>query len=218
MTDLQAKRLAAGKFAVLESAFHRGSVAASEALAKWIGRPSVVELHSLEQCSLAEATGLLSVGDEPICFCAAGFSGCLTGELILAFDDPSGLNLAEMLLNQPLGMSQVWSEMATSAVLETTNILGCAYLNSLSKSLAVGGESSELLPSPPSFDREFAESLMEFALMGQAVTSDNVILTRTRFEIDSTPINWTLLFVPDAQSMSRLPDLLLDSKPNPAEG
>jgi hypothetical protein len=45
--------------------------------------------------------------------------------------------------------------------------------------------------------------------MGQAMASDQVIVARTRFEIDKTPVNWTLLFVPDAESMLRLPKLLL---------
>ncbi len=44
--------------------------------------------------------------------------------------------------------------------------------------------------------------------MGQAIAFDQVILAQTRFEIDGDPVNWTLLFVPDAESMSRLPELL----------
>jgi chemotaxis protein CheY-P-specific phosphatase CheC len=66
-----------------------------------------------------------------------------------------------------------------------------------------------LLPSPPSFHRDFAESLMQFALMSQAVAGDQVIVARTRFEIDTAPVHWTLLFIPDAKSMLRLPGLLL---------
>jgi chemotaxis protein CheY-P-specific phosphatase CheC len=98
--------------------------------------------------------------------------------------------------------------MAASAVLETTNILCCAYLNSLVQTFSHSDDSTALLPTPPKFSRDFAESLLQFALMGQAVASDQVIVARTRFEIDAVPVHWTLLFVPDAQSMSRLPGLL----------
>jgi chemotaxis protein CheC len=135
-------------------------------------------------------------------------NGQLTGQIVLAFDEPSGLALADLLLDQTPGTTQQWTEIATSAALETANILACAYLNSLSRTLSWTTESSELLPSPPQFSRDYADSLVEFALMGQAIASDHVILTRTRFEIDATSVNWTLLFVPDAQSMSRLPELL----------
>jgi chemotaxis protein CheC len=168
----------------------------------------LIEIDSLEQLPLEEATDLLAVGDDPICFCSAEIKGVLTGEMILAFDDASGLALADMLLDQPQGTAGEWTEMATSAALETTNILCCSYLNSLSRSISKPGHSSALLPTPPKFSRDFAESLLEFALMDQAVAADQVILARTRFEIDAVPVKWTLLFVPDAESMSRLPELL----------
>ena len=53
---------------------------------------------------------------------------------------------------------------------------------------------------------------MEFALIGQVTVSDLLIVARTRFAVDAKPVNWTLLFVPDAMSMSRLPDLLSDDE------
>ncbi len=208
MTDDNHNGLTEEQLAGLTASFHQGSADASRALAKWLGRPSMVEIDALDQLPLEAATGLLATGDEPVCFCSAEMSGALTGELILAFDDASGLTLADMLLNQPPGTTVEWTEMSTSAALETTNILCCAYLNSLSEILAKSGKQPELLPSPPQFSRDFAESLLEFALMGQAIANDHVILARTRFEIDAAPVNWTLLFVPDAESMARLPDLL----------
>jgi chemotaxis protein CheC len=208
LTESGNNQLEASQLAALTTAFHQGSTDASRALATWIGRPSVVEIDSLEQLPLAEATGLLARDEDPICFCSAEMHGLLTGELILAFDDASGLALADMLLAQPQGTTVQWTEMATSAALETANILCCAYLNSLSRSFSTPDDSSELLPSPPRFSRDYPECLLEFALMGQALASDQVLLSQTRFEIDATPVNWTLLFVPDAQSMSRLPTLL----------
>ena len=198
----------ADQWEALESAFHQGSADASTALARWIGKPSVVEIDALVQRPLAEATEILDAGDEPVCFCATELQGLLTGEMILVFDDSSGLALADMLLDQPLGTTREWTEMATSVALETTNILACTFLNSLSRFFWRTDEATELLPSSPRFHRDFAESLLEFALIGQAVASDQVLVARTRFEIDATAVNWTLLFVPDARSMSRLPRLL----------
>ncbi len=196
------------QLAAIQRAFHQGSADASQALAKWIGKPSVIEIDSLEQLPLEEATGILGTGSDPICSCAALMHGLLTGQLVLAFDDPSGLAIADLLLDQPTGTTTQWTEMATSAAIETANILVCAYLNSLSRTIATSEESAELMPSPPQFSRDYADSLLQFALMEQAISSDQIILASTRFEIDATAVNWTLLFVPDAQSISRLPSLL----------
>lgn len=208
MTDSRDQLLSESQLQALKASLHRGADAASTTLARWIGKPSIIEIDSLVQLSLEEATGLLGTGEEPVCFCSVEMNGVLAGELILAFEDASGLALADMLLDQPPGSGEQWTEMATSAALETTNILCCAYLNSLSQSISRVEPSAELLPSPPKFSREFAESLLEFALMGQAMVGDQVVLAQTRFEIDSTPLNWTLLFVPDGPSMSRLAGLL----------
>ena len=212
MMDQDNNLLHTKHLAALKRSFHRGSADASAALAQldrqtFRGRDRLARTAPLE-----EATGLLAVGEEPICFCSTEVHGLLTAEMILAFDDASGLALADMLLDQPQGTTQEWTAMATSAVLETTNILCCAYLNSLSRSFRGSGMSGELLPTPPRFARDFAESLMEFALIGQATASDQLLVARTRFEIDAKPVNWTLLFVPDAMSMSQLPDLLSDGE------
>ncbi len=204
--------LNADQLSALQKLFHEGSIEASRALALWIAKSSVIEIDAFEQIPLEEATSLLAAGDEPICFCATDMHGLLSGKMILAFDDASGFALAEMLLEQQFDEGEGWTDISTSAALETTNILCCAYLNALSNHLSKPGEPIEILPSPPQFRRDFAESLLEFALMEQAMVGDNVILARTKFEIDGTPVHWTLLFVPDAEPMSRLSKRLKDSE------
>ena len=191
------------------TALHGGAAEASLALGRWIRKAATISFDSVEQLPLHEATSVLGDREEPICFCVAEVSGRLAGRLILAFDHRSGLALADMLLDQPQGTASEWGEMETSAALETANILYCAYLNSLSRAFGTDGEgASDLIPSPPRFRQEFAESLVQFALMGQIVATDHVLLSRTQFHIDGVPVDWTLLLVPDAESMSTLRELL----------
>ena len=193
---------------VLAQLLHGGASDASTALERWIGKSTSIIVDSVEQLPLSEATSVLGMGDEPVAFCVAAMGGRLTGQLILAFDDASGLMLADLLLGQPKGTAAGWGEMETSAALETTNIVGSTYLNTLARTLPAGSGTSELLLSPPRFSHDFAESLIEFALMGQIVASDNVLLARARFRIDDNPVAWTMLLVPDARSMSTLCELL----------
>jgi chemotaxis protein CheC len=187
---------------------HHGAAETSTALERWIGKSTSITVDSVDQLPLAEATTVLGGDEEPIGFCVAEIGGRLTGQLILAFDDASGLTLADLLLDQPKGTAASWGEMETSAALETTNILGSTYLNVLARTLPAGNGTSELLLSPPRFNHDFAESLIEFALMGQIVASDTVLLARTQFHIDGAPVEWTMLLVPDAQSMSTLCEML----------
>jgi chemotaxis protein CheC len=208
VTDQDQNPLSDAQLSRLQSSLHSGSANASEALAGWIEKQSVVEIDSLDQLQIEDAATTLGGGEEPICYCSMHVDGVIAGEIILVFDDESGFALADMLLDQRRGTTIRWTEMTTSAALETTNILCCAYLNALSHDLSTDGRPLELVPKPPRFNREFAESLMQFALMGQTIAFDKVILGETRFRIDGATVNWTLLFIPDAESMSRLAALL----------
>ena len=209
MTAQDDNLLTRSQLAAFQTVLHQGAEHASGALDRWVQKPTRISFDSVEQLPLQEATSLLGVKDEPICFCAAEMHGRLTGQLILAFDDASGLQLAEIVLNQPRGTATEWLEMETSAALETANILFCAYLNALARVLPDADPGpSELIPSPPRFSRDFAASLVEFAVMDQIMATDHVLLARTQFHIDGTPVDWTLLFVPDVGTMATLRDMM----------
>ena len=193
----------------LTTLFRHGSDDASLALSRWLSRPSQVSIEQVEQVPLSEATDVLGHADDAVCFCAMTLSGLVTGELILSFDDASGLALADLLLGNRIGTATRWGEIEQSAALETANIIGCAYLNTLARCFPEkDAQSPELVPSPPKFSRDFPEALMEFALMNQAMASDTVFLTRTEFRIEGAPVNCNLLFVPDAHCLATLREML----------
>ncbi|WP_146374418.1 chemotaxis protein CheC [Symmachiella macrocystis] len=201
MTEPQLRRL--------EAAFHAGAAEASEAMAKWLAVPSMILIESLDQKPLAEVSDLLGDPETTLCVCAMDFDGSLSGQLVFAFEDACGLSLTDLLLNQPVKTATEWGEIEQSAALESANIIGCAYLNSLARQLSVETPTiNELIPSPPTFQRDFAESLLQSLFMSQAVVSNTVFLARARFEIRGQPLNWTLLLVPDATSMAKLQESL----------
>ena len=208
MNEPDSRTLDAKHLAALDRTLKRGSVHASEQLTKWIEKPSFVEIESIRPMPLSDATELLSSGDDPVCFCAMEMQGEIAGEIILVVDDASGFALADMVVGTPVGRTKEWTELAKSAVLETTNIVGCAYLNCLSDRFSNEQRSVTLVPSPPSFRRDFPQCLLEFALMAQAIEFDHVIVAQTRFRVEDAPLRWNLLFIPDADSMGRLPRLL----------
>ncbi len=187
-------------------------------MAKWLGVPSLMTLESLEQQAVADATGMLSDSGDVVCFCLMAISGSITGHLILCFDDVSGLSLTDLLLNRDPGTATHWGDVEQSAALESHNIIGCAYLNSLARNLpGAEAQALELIPSPPEFRRDFAESLLQAVFMDQAVASDVVFVSKAIFELRGQPLNWTLLLVPDSTSMGRLQDLLADRSDSDGE-
>jgi chemotaxis protein CheC len=179
-----------------------GAEQATLALSRWLDRPAQITVERVEQLPLNQATDVPGDSETPVAACVMPLRGGLTGQLILAFDDESGLGLADLLLGQPPGTAQAWGEIERSAAQETANIVGCAYLNALSR--LASGQGGDLLPDPPRFVRDYPQALLQFALMNQASHGDVVFLTETRFHIDGSPAQWNLLLIPDTASVIRL--------------
>jgi chemotaxis protein CheC len=198
LSDDQKRRLAA--------IFDRGADDASGALSRWLGRSVSVVVGRVDQVDLAEASEVLGPGDTLVAACPMELSGVLTGQIILVFEDHSGLATVDLLLHQPVGTTTSWGELERSAAKETANIVGCAYLNSLAAHLPeVDGQSlASLLPGPPGFRHEFAASLIEFALMDQAAAGDQLLVINSTFSTDEAKLDWSLLFVPSGASLETL--------------
>lgn len=197
--------------------FERGAESASLALSKWLGEDVRLSVSQVEQAELAEAAQVLGPLETLVAACSMGLSGPLSGTILLIFADRAGLALVDLLMHQPLGTATDWGDLEQSAAQETTNIVGCAYLNALAAhlpgTLSRGGPAGEeLVPTPPTFFHEFAGSLLEFALMEQALELDRVLLVHTAFSSSrqGLNLNWTLLFIPDRPSLHALAAALTD--------
>lgn|GEM_PF-404661 len=200
----------------LAPAFHHAASAASQALAQWLNAPTTMTIDSVDQCRLEDATGVLGDGDALLCMCLMEMQGTLTGHMLLAFDDASGHALADLLLSRSSSISGTWGDVEISCVLETMNIAGSAYLNGIADDLSGrSGNQVALLPTPPRFLRDFAESLLEASFMDQAVAGTDVVFAKARFDMAGQPLRWTFLLIPDPTSLKRLSELLAGLSPEP---
>jgi chemotaxis protein CheC len=180
----------------LESLFRTAAEEASASLSKWLGRPTRITVKEVAAIPLDEAVVMLGSGDAIQCVCAMHIQGDVPGILALAASDASGLALADLLLGRPAGTSTEWGEIERSAAAETTNIIGCAYLNAMAADAGPGAAAPVLMPSPPWFVRDYPEAVMGSIVMTQETVSDGIFLTRTVFDIEGTTIRCSLVFVP----------------------
>jgi chemotaxis protein CheC len=197
------------ELARLKEAFHRGAAEASDALGRWLAVAAMISIEEVDQCQLADAPQLLGEADSVVCMCSMEMQGTLTGRMLLAFDDLSGLVMADLLLSQPAGTATKWGEVERSAAQETMNIVGSAYLNGVSRGLSgPSRERVELIPTPPVFMQDFAESLLESAFVDQAEMGSRIVSARAKLELQGVPVRWTFLLIPDPKSLIRLAEIL----------
>ncbi len=164
---------------------------ASAAMCRWTDGLITLTLDEVREIPLENVTVELNLGDDLLTMVVLSLEDEFGGEMILTFDDHNGRQLAASLLGQPVGKNPQWNDLEKSALTETGNILGCAYINAISRLI-----DRELVPSAPYFLQDYAASVLQQALMVQALTSDQVLICRTGFHKESAELNWRVLFVP----------------------
>lgn len=169
---------------------------ASQAISQWTHGDIVLSLDEIRETSLCGVAQALRLSDELATMVRIGIDGDHGGQLLLTFDDENARGLIAALLDLPASSSGTWTKLERSALAETGNIIGSVYLTSMSK--LTGGR---LWPTPPQVLHDYVMSVIEQAVMSQAVYDDRILLCRTKFECQGEHVRWSLIFVPSPEFM-----------------
>lgn len=179
------------KLELLHQLFASATHDASAAMCRWTDGLITLTLDEVREIPLEDVCATLNITDELLTMVVLSLSGEVGGEMILTFDDANGRHLAASLVGATVRDDPQWSELEKSALTETGNILGCAYMNALTRLIG-----AELVPSPPYFIQDYGASVLQQALMAQAMTCDKLLICRTGFHREGEELNWCVLFVP----------------------
>jgi chemotaxis protein CheC len=164
---------------------------ASAAMCRWTNGLISVTLDEVRQVFLEDLHTALGIGDELLTMVVLTVGGEVGGNLILLFDEPNGRQLAASLLGRQAGTESQWSELEKSVLTETGNIFGCAYVNAITRLIGTG-----LMPSAPYFIQDYGASVLQQAVMTQALTSDRLLLCEIGFHRKDQLLDWRVVFVP----------------------
>jgi chemotaxis protein CheC len=182
------------KVSLLQELFSAATHDASTAMCRWTNSLIHLTLDEVREMPLEDACGELDLGDELLTMIVLNLDGEIGGSMVLMFDEGNGRQLAASLLHAQPNDGPDWNELEQSALMETGNILGCAYVNAITRLI-----DRTLLPSVPDFIRDYGASVVEQALAAQAASRDTVLVCRTCFQHENEKLNWWLLFVPSIE-------------------
>jgi chemotaxis protein CheC len=177
--------------AALQELFASATHDASAAMCRWTEGIITVTLDEVRQIALENVCTELQIGDELLTMVVLSMEGELGGNLLLVFDECEGRQLAASLLGREVSTQPQWSELEKSALTETGNILGCAYVNALTRLIG-----DDLVPSAPYFIQDFGASVLQQALTTQAVSGDSLLLCEIGFQRKGKKLDWRVVFVP----------------------
>lgn len=184
---------------MLHQIFASATHDASAAMCRWTGGLVTLALDEVREVPLEEVCAAMNVGDEMMTMVVLTAADEIGGQMILAFGDESSQKLAGFLWNREPGEGPEWDELVLAALAETGNILGCAYLNALSRLIHV-----ELVPSAPLLMRDYLASAIEQALLPQAMACDRLVVCRTVFRREDETLDWRVFFVPTHAMRERI--------------
>lgn len=191
------------KIHLLRELFSTATHDASTAMCQWTNSLICLSLDEVCEMPLEVACAELDLDEEQLTMVVLNLEGEIGGSMVLMFDERNGRELAASLLQAEPEAGPGWSEMEQSALMETGNILGCAYVNAITRLI-----DQVLVPSAPFFVQDFGESVIQQALVAQAASRDTVLVCRTCFHHEDEELNWWLLFVPSIELRTAMENAL----------
>ena len=118
---------------VLHQLFASATHDASAAMCRWTDGLITLTLDEVREIPLEDVCTQLNLGDELLIMVVLSLQGEVGGEMILTFDEQNGRQLAASLLGRPSSQDPEWNDLEKSALTETGYILGCAYMNAITR-------------------------------------------------------------------------------------
>jgi chemotaxis protein CheC len=175
-----------------------GAGHAATALSQLTGSTIMIKVPAITVTSIEDLPAQFSADEEPVAAVMMHMLGDLSGRTLLVFPKPTVMRLAELMLRRPVGSSVAFSELESSAIKETGNILSGAYMNALSDFLGM-----LLLPSPPSLVIDMSTAVLTSASGEFAPDPDSVLCVESEFVLRETDMTLRgyFLLLPDPASL-----------------
>lgn len=121
-----------------------------------------------------------------------------SGFLYITFPERSSKRLAEILLGDASD-----EDMVDSTLMEIGNILSSAFCDAIAEMLGI-----VLLPTPPSFGKDFAIAVIDAVVSQLAEKSDYVIIFETKLEENEDEIEIVVMLIPNERFVDYIFQLL----------
>jgi len=177
---------------ILRRVFVAGTVESSEVMSRWTGQKIELTVDRIQRLALESAVKEMQLDDRITTMVVLTFEGPIGATFVLMFDDRSGKCLAANLARTEPDFDAPWSELEKSALMETGNIMACAYVNVMTDMLIQNIRLSE-----PFFVRDYGAGVFQQAVLEQAADADHVVICETGFRCADKPVAWRSLLIPD---------------------
>jgi len=188
----------------------KGGESANLAFSRWMREKAKLEITDVSFVPFGDITKIVGEGDKMVVSVLLRMNGDITGNAVFVFSEDSARYLMEQVsrkkIPHPLtpftegGLGGVELDAVNRSILEETgNIVGTAFLNSLVSHLDI-----TVSTSAPVFIYDYAEAILEMAVMEYAPLADHALLFATKFYEANTKIDGYFFILPSPESLNKL--------------
>lgn len=167
-------------------------VQAAGALGEMAGREITAHSAELRPVAVSELSMVAGDPERPVVAVYLGIQGDMPGHILLAFSEEMGRNLVDLLLFNPEGTTQELGELEVSALAESGNVAGSAFLNHIANTAQI-----ILHPTPPLVIHEMRGAILDTLAADLSVQAqDEALMVEAQFSSDGQAVDLSLFLFP----------------------
>jgi chemotaxis protein CheC len=195
---MDVSQLKAIQLDALKEVANIGACHAATALSELTNEKVMVNVPVIRINPIEDVFSLVAKPNEVVASVLIYFLGDMTGRTLLLFPQEAAWHLTDCLMRQPLGTTKKFGELEESALKEVSNVLTCAYMNSLGDLLGL-----VVVPSVPNMAVDMASAVLQTVSLEFSSDKDMVVCIETEFRFveKNTTLYGYFLLLPDPASL-----------------
>lgn len=175
-----------------------GAEHVSRSMSRWLRESISMNVTSVEIVHYSSLPEQLGTPGETVAAILIPLTTDLRGMAVFLFDEQSALQIVGRILQREEPLTE-WDVLAESAMEETGNIVGTAFLNGLSLALNL-----EIHPEAPTFLLDYTEAILDPLMVEIAMAGEHALLFDAVLESDTGTIHGQFSLLPDADCFDNL--------------
>jgi len=184
---------------MLKNITSEGIKSAASGFSGMLGRQITVSNSTLRVVPLLSIPEIVGSPEDDAVGIYLRFEGDMMGQIMMIMPYIKAMELADLLMELPLGTTQRLGSMERSALGELGNLSGTFFLNSLAKS--AGGN---YLPSPPAVMVDMVGAILDVVVATAGGISENVFLMQACFMDGTRGVEANFWVIPDMVALQTL--------------
>lgn len=183
-----------------------GTSHAATSLSTLVGSPINMTVPHIKLIQISNVSGILNESMVVGLLLELKNGEDTSGFLYNLFPISSALRIVDKLLGLEQGTTKELDEMGQSAITEVGNIISSSFCDAIADFLGI-----TLLPTPPNFVCDMADSILQNTLIEISMMADDAIIFRTDLADDSRIFEGYVLMFPNPDTLEKILKII-DSK------